>query len=84
MRSAARASLSQGEQSVATAQPGLAIRTQIVVGRAQPELVSHAGDAELIVVGRRGHGRFASLLGSTSPATAGHADGPVVALPTPR
>lgn len=82
LKAAARSVLDRDRRTVTEAHPHVGVRTEVVVGRAQPALVNRAPAAELLVVGRRGHGGFARLLlGSTSMATAGRADGPVVVVP---
>ena len=79
---AARKSLTADKKSVTLLHPGLTTDSLIVAGKAHPELVEQSKQAAMVVVGRRGHGRFAGLLlGSTSLATAGHAHGPVVVVP---
>lgn len=81
LTAAARSSLKRDQQVVARKYPQVTTNAEVVVGRAQPALVARASDAELVVVGRRGRGVFASLLlGSTSMATAGRADGTVVVV----
>lgn len=58
---------------------GLEIERRIVRGAAAEVLVTEAADADLLVVGSRGHGGFAGLLlGSVSQACAQHAPCPVV------
>lgn len=48
---------------------------------ASPELIAAAAEADLLVIGSRGRGGFASLLlGSTSSQVAGHATRPVVVV----
>ena len=68
-------------EQVAPAHPGLAIRTRIVEGHPAPALVEASADAELLVVGSRGHGEFAGmLLGSVSEHCVTHAHCPVLVL----
>jgi nucleotide-binding universal stress UspA family protein len=59
------------------------VRVHRVVVRDRPvrALLNHAGDAQLLVVGSRGHGGFSGmLLGSTSQALIYHAPCPVVVV----
>ena len=61
------------EQAVAAA-PGIDVRTDTLLGRAAPSLLSAARDAQLVVLGHRGRGGFANLLlGSVSQRVAAHA-----------
>ena len=61
---------------------GLAVERRIVAGTAAPVLLDQAKDADLLVVGSRGHGGFAGLLlGSVSQQCAHHSTCPVVVVP---
>jgi nucleotide-binding universal stress UspA family protein len=58
---------------------GIEIRTDATGGQAADVLVAASEDADLLVVGSRGHGGFAGLLlGSVSAQCAHHAHCPVV------
>ncbi len=58
---------------------GLEIERQVIEGSASEVLVNAASENDLLVVGSRGHGGFASLLlGSVSQQCAHHAPCPVV------
>ncbi|NLV71162.1 MAG: universal stress protein [Actinobacteria bacterium] len=57
----------------------------VVEGQAAKALLSNAEDAELMVVGRRGHGSFTEmLLGSISRQVVVHAKCPLVIVPSPQ
>jgi nucleotide-binding universal stress UspA family protein len=65
--------------------PGLALNQIVIEGNAAQVLLEAAKDADLIVVGNRGHGAFAeALLGSVSVRCLHHATCPVVVVRTPR
>jgi len=58
---------------------GVEVETQVKRGQAADVLIAAARDADLLVVGCRGHGGFAGLLlGSVSAQCAHHAPCPVV------
>ena len=57
------------------------ISGRIEMGPASEVLETASKDADLIVVGRRGHHRLARMLGSTSRHVADHAACPVVVVP---
>ena len=77
-----------GEEALATATervreiaPDLEVDTRLIPGPPAKGLLDHLDDAELVVVGRRGHGTFGELLlGSTSVALATHAPCPVIVM----
>jgi nucleotide-binding universal stress UspA family protein len=57
------------------------VEPQVRRGNVSQELLAAAADAELLVIGSRGRGGFASLLlGSTSSQVAGHSTRPVVVV----
>ena len=61
--------------------PSIAVRAEVVEGRAATALVEAARDAELLVVGSRGLGAIAGmLLGSVSEHCVRHAASPVVVV----
>jgi nucleotide-binding universal stress UspA family protein len=63
---------------------GLEVERSVVQAPPAQALVEAARDAELLVVGTRGHGGFAGLLlGSVSQQCAHHAGCPVVIVPPP-
>lgn len=75
--------LSETVAAVDTA--GVEVTTRLVEGPAAHALLEESKDADLLVVGRRGHGGFLSLLlGSVSMQVAHHADCPVVIVPLPK
>ena len=58
---------------------GVAIERRVDQGAAAPVLIEESRDADVLVVGSRGHGGFAQLLlGSVSQQCAQHAVCPVV------
>lgn len=69
----------------AGADPSAPITQQIVRGHPAAALLDTAADAELLVVGTRGHGTFTgALLGSISQHLVTHARCPVVVVPSER
>ncbi|MEE6282173.1 universal stress protein [Georgenia sunbinii] len=66
---------------VHAAHPGLAVTSEARPGRAAPALIEASRRAAMVVLGARGHGRFAGLLlGSVSQQVAMHATCPVVVV----
>src|SRR6185312_5525594 len=60
------------------------VRTRLVRGAARQALIEASKEARMLVVGRRGHGRFGGLLiGSVSSACVAHAHCPVVVVHAP-
>jgi len=58
---------------------GVSVTSRIEQGSAAPTLIAASKNADLLVVGRRGHGGFLGLmLGSVAEQVAGHAACPVV------
>jgi nucleotide-binding universal stress UspA family protein len=58
-----------------------AVSTELVTGGPSQSLVQRSGDAEIVVVGTRGHGGFHGLLvGSVALQVAGHASCPVALI----
>ncbi len=76
------------EEVVATAvayarslEPRVRVRGEVVQGSPSSALIGASATADLVVVGSRGHGGFASLLlGSVGQQVATHATGPVVVV----
>lgn len=63
------------------AQQAVPVRAETMRGDAAQVLVDASRDADMLVVGNRGHGRFASaFLGSVSNRCAHHAKCPVVVV----
>jgi nucleotide-binding universal stress UspA family protein len=69
---------------VAELEPAVEHEEIVVEGQAAKAILANAGDAELLVVGRRGHGSFREmLLGSISRQVVVHAKCPLVIVPNP-
>lgn len=63
---------------------GVDVETAVLDGNAAPVLIEASKDADLLVVGSRGHGAFAGLLlGSVSEHCVHHAHCPVVVIRHP-
>lgn len=79
IRRSAEAKLEAEVTGVAGEQPGIEIERRLVEGVAAQVLVEESRDADLLVVGSRGHGGFTGLLlGSVSQQVSQHAFCPVV------
>jgi nucleotide-binding universal stress UspA family protein len=61
--------------------PDIPVETSVIEGQPAPVLLDAASDADLLVVGSHGHGRFAGMLmGSVSTHCVEHASCPVVVV----
>lgn len=81
LQRAAEASLEANVSAVASEDPGVEIEQRVIEGPAAGVLVDESRDADLLVVGSRGHGGFTGLLlGSVSQQVAQHAACPVVII----
>ena len=61
--------------------PDIPVETSVVEGQSAPVLIDAAHDADLLVVGSHGHGRFTGMLmGSVSTHCVQHAPCPVVVV----
>jgi nucleotide-binding universal stress UspA family protein len=71
-------------EQAAAAAPGITVRCETIEGGSTQVLLDQCKDADLLVVGARGHGGFIGLvLGSVSDQCARHAHIPVVVVPAP-
>ena len=78
-RQAAVASLDETLREVGAETDGVSIESRVDQGAAAAVLIEESREADLLVVGSRGHGGFAQLLlGSVSQQCAQHAFCPVV------
>src|SRR6266571_3919511 len=80
----ARAALKATVEQVAGTEGAFTLQTEVVEGPPALMLLRAAADADLLVVGSRGHGAFAGmLLGSVSEHCVHHANCPVVVIRHP-
>jgi len=77
---AVRASLAEAQTSAAASHPGVATHVTTVHAEAALSLVERSTQADLIVVGSRGHSAVTDLLGSVSVAVSAHAHCPVAVV----
>lgn len=78
----ARGSLNEAAAKIREIAPSVAVEMVVVEGHPGNVLVDATGDADLVVIGRRGRGALAEfLLGSISHQVADHAKCPVVIVP---
>jgi nucleotide-binding universal stress UspA family protein len=76
-----RRQLEETVAPVRAAHPDLDVHTRVIEGHPAPVLLDTARDADLLVVGSRGHGAFAGmLLGSVSEHCVSHSPCPVVVV----
>ena len=73
--------LQQTVDEVLGADPKVSFNAVVVEGHPAPVLVERSKDADLLVVGNRGHGEFTGMLiGSVSEHCVSHAECPVVVV----
>jgi nucleotide-binding universal stress UspA family protein len=78
----ARQMVSDAASRVAALEPSVPREERVVEGHAGNALIDEAESADLLVIGRRGHGALTELLlGSISHQVADHAKCPVVIVP---
>lgn len=79
LRAIAEKTLAEAVDRAIGPDPGIAVERRVVEGYPPSVLVDESADANLLVVGSRGHGTFAeALLGSVSQHCSHHARCPVV------
>lgn len=77
----AQSSLDQATKAVSAEFPALVIEGRVVEGNAAIRLIEAADEVDLVIVGSRGHGGFASLmLGSVSGQLAHHCPKPLAII----
>nr|MDT0664789.1 universal stress protein [Micromonospora sp. DSM 115978] len=82
-RELAQAELDRTVQAIFGTQPPADLDTEVSEGGPAHVLIDASKDAQLLVVGSRGHGGFVGmLLGSVSTACVHHARCPVVVVPS--
>jgi nucleotide-binding universal stress UspA family protein len=76
--------IEEGVTEVLGESPGIDLELVSEPGHAAKVLLDNAGEAQMLVVGSRGHGGFAGLLlGSVGQHVATHAETPVVVIVRP-
>ena len=84
LASASEQALAETVTEVAGADPPVRVESYVLTGHPAYELAQYAKDADLLVVGSRGHGGFVgALLGSVSDHCVHHATCPVVVIRGP-
>jgi nucleotide-binding universal stress UspA family protein len=85
LRGDAKQVLDSSVRAAQEVEPDVETKRELVEGHAVTELLKAAHDADLLVVGARGHGGFAGLLlGSVSQQCAHHASCALVIVPRPK
>jgi nucleotide-binding universal stress UspA family protein len=81
LESSSRRSLDRVIDEIVVGHPSVKVSATVVQGHPSVTLTGASAEAELLVVGSRGHGAFAGmLLGSTSEYCVAHATCPVVVV----
>jgi nucleotide-binding universal stress UspA family protein len=81
LATASEQALAETVAEVAGADPPVRVECYVITGHPAYELVLYAKDADLLVVGSRGHGGFVgAMLGSVSHYCVHHATCPVVVI----
>jgi nucleotide-binding universal stress UspA family protein len=80
-----REELARAISSAGGDDPGVTITPVVIAGAPAPTLIQLSEDADLLVVGSRGHGAFSGMvLGSVSQHCLGQAACPTVVVPDPK